>query len=273
VDGAVAFTGGLNIADEYRAWCDQMVEVRGAAVAEVSKVFRQIWERGGTGFFRRSLPFYSLHLAKRIIEAPFTRQPVFPAILPAAPQAFPFYGAALPVTSVRVVRQSPENLRSNMLNMFEYAIACAQKNVYLASPYFVPPPRLLNALKAAAQRGVTVKILLQGKTDEAIMMPLARASVQELETCGVQIYAYEQKIWHGKFMTIDGKWTTIGSANADMRSAFLNYEVNLAISSENFAATMEGLFHAYIATAPRWQTFFADLPPPPRYLQFLRNHF
>lgn len=266
VDGEVAFMGGLNIGDELTDWRDVMLTVRGEAVADAERVFGQTWRQAGKGWFGKTLPVLGATWLKNAVELPLKpfRQKETPLPSPPAPDAF------LPT---RVVEQVPDRLDTYLLNMFEYAVVSARKNVYLCTPYFVPPPRLARALRDAARRGVVVKVLTQGPTDIPKMAPVGKRIVADLLKNGVEVYAFQDAILHAKYMTVDGKWVTVGSANADTRSLILNYEANWAISDEALTDKFEQLFCRDLARSAPYAEYYRDLPAAPFYLRWLWRQF
>jgi cardiolipin synthase len=266
VDGAEAFIGGLNVGVQHSGnnWRDVMLEVRGDAVAMLDLVFARTWQQAGFGWFHRNVPLLGINWLKNGVEWPLK---LFAQKEP--PLAAPPPDKYLPL---RVVEQIPDRLDNHILNMLEYAVVCARKNVYLCTPYFIPPPRLARALAVATQRGVEVKILTQGPSDVPQIPPFAKEEVEKIERAGVNVFAWNRSILHGKYMTVDGKWVTVGSANADGRSLILNYEANVAATDAGLAREFERIFLSDVAKSERYADYHRA-PPPPWWLRWLRYQF
>lgn len=107
----------------------------------------------------------------------------------------------------------------------------ARQRIWLTTPYFVPDGRIQHELCRAAQRGVDVRVLVPAKTDAPIVRWAAHASYSNLLAAGVHIYEYQPRMLHAKTLVVDTHWCTVGTANLDYRSLFINYEINLAASS------------------------------------------
>ena len=115
----------------------------------------------------------------------------------------------------------------------------AQRSIHLCTPYFVPDYRTRRSLMRAALRGVEVKLLVPRKNNERLVQWAAHASYANLLAAGVQIHEYQPRMLHAKTMTVDGRWCTVGTANLDYRSFFLNYELTLASESPTLVTTLE----------------------------------
>jgi cardiolipin synthase len=125
--------------------------------------------------------------------------------------------------------------------MYIAAIERAEQHILLTNAYFVPDHILLNALKAAAGRGVDVQILLPWISNHAAADWVARGYFTDCLRAGIRIFAYKAMM-HAKTCTIDGQWSTIGTANLDRLSSVGNYELNVEIYSAELARQMETLF-------------------------------
>lgn len=117
--------------------------------------------------------------------------------------------------------------RQDLHSLFAESFESAHKTVYVTTPYFVPDHRTQRALKTAAQRGIDVRLLLPGKNDVWLAQWASQAAYAELLFAGVRIYEYLPRVLHAKTAVVDGTWATLGTANLDYRSLFINYEVNL----------------------------------------------
>src|SRR3712207_75476 len=126
--------------------------------------------------------------------------------------------------------------------MYLDAIARASERIYLTHAYFVPDRAMRAGLTEAVKRGVDVQILLPRHSNHVTADWLARRHFDELLRAGVRIFGYEEIMIHSKTATVDGLWSTIGSANIDRLSLLGNYEINLEVYSERLAAQMERMF-------------------------------
>jgi cardiolipin synthase len=214
VDGMLGFTGGLNIgaenlreANARDAVRDTHFMVQGPVVAQMMADFAEDWA------------FVTGELL-------------------AGPQWFPPLEAAGDATA-RVVTSGPdaelERIRTVMLS----ALGVAREAVWLATPYFVPDEAMESALALAALRGVRVDILLPGRSDHRLLDWSARASVQPLLEAGCRIWLGAPPFDHSKLMVVDGAWSLVGSANWDMRSLRLNFELNLETYDSALAAVLD----------------------------------
>ncbi len=127
-------------------------------------------------------------------------------------------------------------------NLYAARFATARQRIWLTTPYFVPDRRTQRGLMLAAKRGVDVRVLVPHKSDVRIAQWAAHAAYAALLTAGVKIYAYQPRILHAKTIVIDGYWSSLGTANIDYRSFFLNYELNLASHNRKLAAALESQF-------------------------------
>jgi cardiolipin synthase len=143
--------------------------------------------------------------------------------------------------------------------MYLLSMAAAEKNIRLASAYFVPDSLTIKALLDARKRGVSVQIIVPGpKIDVKIVRRASRARWGEMLKAGVEIYEYQPTMYHCKLMIVDDRWVSIGSANLDNLSFRLNDEANLNILDPPFAAEQTRIFeddlkHANKITYEQWQ--------------------
>jgi cardiolipin synthase len=145
---------------------------------------------------------------------------------------------------VQVVDSGPDHVHENIHTVFFTAISRAEKRILITTPYFVPDPVMLEALKAASWRGLDVRLLLPGKSDLWLVKIAGRSYYRELLEAGVRLFEHRPGMLHAKTMVIDGVWSTIGSANMDIRSFRLNFECNVLVTGRTFAEKMEAIFQA-----------------------------
>ena len=209
IDGKVAFLGGYNIGSLYAAgWRDTHVRVRGDAAREVDNAFVDFWNAHRTG----ELP--------RIV--PNKERDWNPA--------------------VRVRRNDPYMRIFPIREMYIEAIDRANSHVYLTHAYFVPDRAMKAHLIDAKKRGVDVQLLVPEQSNHITVDWLARRHFHDLLKAGVRIFLYRHIMIHSKTATVDGIWSTIGSANIDRLSMLGNYELNIEVYSRTLAAQMERMF-------------------------------
>ena len=134
----------------------------------------------------------------------------------------------------------------------------AETYAYVTSAYFVPDPRLLAALKGAAQRDVDVRLLLPDKTDSNMAFYASHSYYDELLSAGVKIYERKDALLHAKTALIDGVWSTIGSTNLDWLSLEYNQEINAIILGQEFGTQMRAIFEkdiesSRLVTLEKWR--------------------
>ncbi len=214
VDGRLAILGGRNVGDEYardrmpagRVWLDAMVQVEGPAVTRLHRVFVEDW-------------------ANAAVED-LANERYFPPV------------AASGEDEVGVLLSGPD-LEVNGLWWVGFdLIARARETIDISSPYLVPPPTLLFALKVAAGRGVRVRIQTNGpKIESLVLYHAQRSYYREWLAAGVEIHETRDYYNHAKYMVVDGLHLLVGSANLDMRSAHWNFELGILAMDTQVAAT------------------------------------
>ncbi|MNZ77171.1 putative cardiolipin synthase YwiE [compost metagenome] len=117
-------------------------------------------------------------------------------------------------------------------------ITSAKKSVWLATPYFIPDEDILTALRVAAMSGIDVRILFPAKPDKRLPFFASHSYFPSLLEVGVKIFEYEKGFLHSKLLIVDGEVATIGTANMDMRSFHLNFEVNALLVQTDSIATL-----------------------------------
>lgn len=126
--------------------------------------------------------------------------------------------------------------------LFTSKFATARQSIHLTTPYFVPDYRTRRGLMRAAQRGVDVRLLVPHKNNERVAQWAAHAAYANLLAAGVHIHEYLPRMLHAKTLVVDGEWCSVGTANLDYRSFFLNYELNLASEDPVLVGTLERQF-------------------------------
>lgn len=252
VDGRVAFTGGINISSTYAnsslfrsrnkselreeaakgdpkgekvGWRDTQIKIEGPAVAALQWSFVNGWVQQEGGELRQA--------------------EYFPKLDPAGDKI------------LRVLAAGPE-AESDIYKSLLLAINESKKSVHLTAAYFVPDQQIVDALVAAAKRGVDVKLVLPGVSDHSLIRYAGQDFYDQLLAGGVRIFELQIAVLHAKTAVIDSAWSTIGSANIDRRSFLHNYELNVVVLDPGFGRDMESAFSEDLrdskeVTLERWR--------------------
>lgn len=211
VDGKTAFTGGVNISDAHLAaaeggqdWRDAHVRLEGPAAYELDRLFRAVWFKETGRWFRSEGHPNDVR------------------------------GQSL----VRVAANQEFLHRFRIRAAYLSALRASQREVLMANAYFLPDRRVRRALAAAAGRGVSVQILVQGRSDILSVQYASRYRYDFLLRHGVRLFEYSGSILHAKTAAIDGTWSAAGSYNMDHRSLMHNLEVNLHVLDRHFSGQM-----------------------------------
>jgi len=208
VDGTLSFIGGYNIGSAYATqWRDTHLGLRGPAAAGLARSFIAFWNR----------------------------------FCPANERITQRYH--LPVDSrITIYQNEAMRLSFPIRDLHIAAIDRAEQFIFLTTAYFVPDRMLLDALKAAAGRGVDVRILVPWVSNHAVADWISHSYFTDCLRGGVRIFGYRYTMLHAKTCTIDGQWSTVGTCNLDRLSLVGNYEINAGIYSAEFAQHMSALF-------------------------------
>ncbi|GGE71998.1 cardiolipin synthase [Priestia taiwanensis] len=203
VDGIVGFVGGLNIGDEYLGkdkyyglWRDTHLKLEGEAVKSLQLIFLHDW---------------CYETEEDIVEADYF----------APPKDLPCHTGG-----VQIIAGGPDNEWDVLKKIFFSMITSAKQSIWIASPYFVPDEDILSAIKVAALSGIDVRILVPDRPDKRLVFYASRSYFPELLEAGVKIYEYKKGFLHSKILIVDAELASIGTANMDMRSFHLNFEIN-----------------------------------------------
>ena len=210
IDGTVAFTGGINVGDEYMGkdkmfgfWRDTHLLVRGEAVSELQLIFLQDW----------------YYMTGERLFTPYYMKPL--EVMEEA------------TGGVQIIASGPDEPHETMKSLYFGLITEARSSVYIASPYLIPDEDLMTALKTAAMSGIDVRILLPSFPDHKVVFYASRSYFDDLLLAGVKIYEYNKGFMHSKVIVVDDAIATIGTANMDLRSFHLNFEVNAFLYGTN----------------------------------------
>lgn len=222
IDGKIAYTGGMNIADYYinglpkiGTWRDMHIRIEGDAVNILQEIFLTIWNKttkqdiGGTTYF-------------------------------------PYQSSQSDSISVAIVDRTPKKNSRMLGHVYAMSIYAAQDDVHIVNPYFVPTSPIRKALKRALKRGTNVEIMISAKADIPFTPDASLYAVQKLMKKGAKIYLYNGGFHHSKIMMIDDLFCTVGTANLNSRSLRYDYETNAFIFNKPFTQQLNNVFETDI---------------------------
>ncbi|RSD29368.1 cardiolipin synthase [Mesobacillus subterraneus] len=205
IDGEIGFVGGLNVGVEYLGedekfgfWRDTHMVLTGEAVYTLHNVFLLDWE------YVSGEKVLENH---RAVKEPKEEDELDGAI--------------------QVVASGPDTQQGIMSDFYYTMMSCATKSIWIATPYFVPDEAIRTALRVAAAKGIEVRIMVPEINDSYLTQYASRSYFSELLRNGAEIYSYKKGFLHQKVIIVDGNIASIGTANMDMRSFHLNFEVNV----------------------------------------------
>ncbi len=256
VDGRVGFTGGVNIAGDYAnsslfrsqeeanaelGWRDTHLHIEGPAVASLQWLFLDAWVRQGGEL--RARPVY------------------FPPL--------PEVGNKL----VRVLATEPGEDYA-VYKAYILAMQEARKSIHVTVAYFAPDAQMIDVLIAAAHQGIDVQMIFPSVSDAGAVFHAGRSFYEVLLQSGIRIFEFQHSVLHAKTAVIDGVWSTVGSANLDMRSFLHNTEVNVIVVDKEFGDHMEDAFaedlrHSREVRLDEWE----KRPVGDRFKEWLARNF
>ncbi|MDY6945148.1 MAG: cardiolipin synthase [Pseudomonadota bacterium] len=242
VDGRIGFTGGINIDSTYSSssasrpgpkrgiedgWRDTHLRIEGPAVRQLQELFLKSWAQAGD-----------------------------PVQAAEGDQYFPPWRAA-GNTLVTIVGNDSKSDDRSLYGTYLAAFTNATRRLWITHAYFAPNDELLDAMAAAAKRGVDVRLIVPAFTDSSLVLHATQATFAPLLQSGVRIYELKDALLHAKSVVIDGTVSIVGSANLDMRSFVHNDEVNAIVISRDFGERMEAVFsrderNSRAVTSERW---------------------
>ena len=220
IDGRIGFVGGFNVGREYVGmdkkfgyWRDTHICIEGSAVTSLAVRFVLDWNYAARE---------NLFLEDRLFEIPeYVR------------------GGRDPV---QIISSGPDSSSQEIRDNYLRLIHRARKNIYIQTPYFIPDDDIRDALLIAAKSGIDVRIMIPCKPDHPFVYWATYSYLGEMIEAGARCYTYDNGFLHAKCMCIDGLVTCMGTANMDIRSFSLNFEVNAVVYS---ARTTEKLMEAF----------------------------
>jgi cardiolipin synthase len=226
IDGAISYTGGMNIGREqldggegFDSWRDTQVRLVGESAAVLQAVFMVDWYNAvGENLF--------------------------------APEYFP-KAAMEPADGdvpVQILTSGPDSQWAAIRQLYGFMTVSAQRHVYLQTPFFIPDATIAEALRAAALSGVDVKVMLSARPSGNRLPDWASNTyIEDIVAAGVRVFLYEKGYLHAKTISIDSEICSIGSANIDIRSFSINYELNAVIYNEKLARELDADFERDLA--------------------------
>lgn len=208
VDGREAFIGGFNVGDEYVGrskkfgyWRDTHIKIRGSAVSSLQWRFFLDWRFATNKEIGSCVSYLS--------DDEVTNN-----------------------VGVQIVSSGPDSTWASIRDGFQMLISNAKNKLYIETPYFIPDDGIFEALKIAALSGVDVRVMIPNKPDHPFVYWASLSYIGILLEAGVKVYTYEEGFLHSKVMIMDDFVSTVGTANLDIRSFKLNFEVNAFIYDE-----------------------------------------
>lgn len=236
IDGKVAYTGGMNIADYYiqglpeiGEWRDMHVRIEGSAVAQLQEIFLDMWNK----------------TAKQNVSGEI----YFPQIADSVRKNG---------RTVAIVDREPRQTPKNMRRIYAKSIEAATNKIQVINPYFLPTHSIKKALRKALKRGVEVEIMISAKSDIKFTPEGSLYIAKGLMKQGAKVYLYKRGFHHSKIMMVDDAFCTIGSTNLNSRSLRYDYEVNAFIFDKQITAQLTAFFerdktHSALLTKSVWK--------------------
>lgn len=216
IDGHIAYTGGMNVADYYIVgteqvgeWRDMHCRIEGSAVNELQTIFARMWKKV-TG--------------EEITDPKY------------------FRGSNAGDMMVGIANREPHTTNKIMRRFYIHALDDAKDSIKIVNPYFVPTTSVMKALKRTLKRGVKVDILVSAKSDIPLVPDVVLYNVRKLMKRGANIWRYQPGFHHSKIMMVDGRFCTVGSTNLDSRSLRYDYEINALIINDSITHQLEDKF-------------------------------
>lgn len=220
IDGRIGFVGGFNVGREYIGldekfgyWRDTHLCIEGAAVTSLAVRFVLDWNYAAKE---------NLFLDDQLFEIPhYVRNGHDP---------------------VQIISSGPDSQIKTIHDNYLHLIHSAKHHVYIQTPYFIPDDSILDALKIASRSGIDVRIMVPCKPDHPFVYWATYSYIGEMVEAGAKCYVYDNGFLHAKTLSVDGMVACVGTANMDIRSFGLNFEVNAVIYSERTVQRLERAF-------------------------------
>ena len=230
IDGRVAYTGGMNVADYYLKgteqvgeWRDMHCRIEGDAVTQLQNIFAETWLKvTGENLFR---PEY-YHAGE-----PVGMQGLKPDTTQTAGHKM-----------VGILNREPRTTNDLMRYFYVGAIDCARDSIRIINPYFTLTPSVKRALKRALKRGVKVDLMISSRSDIPLTPDCALYNMHKMMKRGANVWLYQPGFHHSKIMMVDGRFCTVGSTNLDARSLRFDYEENAVIIDRPTTLELDRMF-------------------------------
>lgn len=249
IDGKIAYTGGMNVADYYikgteqvGTWRDMHCRLEGGAVNELEDIFIRIWNKttgqnlSGAGTYQGGI-YHSFNDSASTLKKDTT--------------------ISAGKKRVGIVNREPHTSNEIMRTLYVSSIDNAEKHIQIINPYFTLLPCVKKALRRALKRGVRVEIMVSLNSDIPLTPDCVFFQVHTMMKCGAEVYMYKPGFHHSKIMMVDDKFCTIGSTNLDARSLSCDYEVNTLILDKHTTAELSNIFEedkkdCFLLTPETW---------------------
>ncbi len=251
IDGEVAYTGGMNVADyyitgkpEFGEWRDVHTRVEGDVVGELQRVFLTFWNK----VTHQNIHGTEYYPGERDARADF-------------PQLRPDETPTAGSKTVGVVNRDPSESPRMIHDTFVHAIDNAQKQVLIINPYFTLCRHIYRALRNAVRRGVDVQVMVSDKSDIPITPRIVEYNAHRLMKAGAKMYFFTGGFHHSKIMMVDSAYSFVGSANLNSRSLSFDYECNLLIADSCTTEQLQQIFvhdrdtRCFLLTPEVWKNF------------------
>lgn len=220
IDGRVGFLGGFNIGNEYLGlakrfgyWRDTHMKIEGSAVTALQLRFLLDWNYASKENLLKQKKYFAVNADRKDCH-----------------------------TGMQIITSGPDSKRQNIRNNYLKLINKAKNNIYIQTPYFIPDGAIVDSIKIAALSGVDVKVMIPCKPDHPFVYWATYSYIGDMLDAGVKCYTYNDGFLHSKGITVDGMVSCYGTANMDIRSFKLNFEVNAVIYDAKTTGEFESIF-------------------------------
>lgn len=240
MDGRIAYVAGLGVGEAWSGkpdqglepWRDTGVEIEGPALEDLERAFADAWREAGP-------------------PLPAAEIPPLESIEPAG------------TVALRIVANVPRF--GGIYRLDQLFAQLARRSIWINDSYFLGTASYVQALRAATQSGVDVRLIVPGLTDVPLMRALSRAGFRPLLEAGARVFQWNGPMMHAKTAVVDGKWARVGSTNLNLASWLGNWEMDVVVEDTRFAQAMEELFVDDLArTTDRSRQQGSPEPPPPK---------
>ena len=233
IDGVIAYTGGMNVADYYIVgteqvgeWRDMHCRIEGPAVNELQHIFARIWKKT-------------------------TKEDVADE---------KYYRGKPAGDKIGIINREPHTTNKLLRQFYIKALDAAQDSIKLINPYFTLIPSVRKALKRAISRGVKMEIMVSAKSDIPLTPDVVFRNAHQMMKRGAHVWLYQPGFHHSKIMMVDGRFCTVGSTNLDARSLRFDYEENALIVNRETTKELDDMFDrdkqkSVLLTEEEWNRF------------------